>query len=61
MGLEVPVQDPPVYEQIVPSEGQQMPSGPATEGLQRPIGPEIPLGTIPKVEEEARDAFTKRS
>lgn len=35
--------------------------GPATKELQRPVELEISLGTIPEVEREAGDTFTKRS
>ena len=37
-----------------------MPTEP-TEGGQVPMGPEISLGTIPEVEEEAGGAFIERS
>ena len=55
--FEQSAQGPPVEEHVVPPEEPQTPARQVSEGLQMPIGLEIPLGTIPKVEEEVEGDF----
>lgn len=57
---EQPTKDLPVHEQSVP-EGLQTSVGLTNEGLQRPVSPKIPLGTILEMNDEAGGDFTERS
>lgn len=57
---EQPIRDPPVQKPSIP-EVQWTPIRPTTVEIQRPVGPEISLGTIPDVEEEVDSTFTERS